>query len=579
MRACWGALTSTGGPAQASAVIKTRSTLSSPGPTGPRARPAPGTLARLTSLGRPAIMGVLNVTPDSLLRWRPLSRSAARDRACPADGRRRRRHPRYRCGIHPPLWRRVAVSREEELRRLAPVLPAVVALGVPVSIDTMKAGGRRLGARAGRRHRQRRLGPAARPRHGARGRRARRAGHHHAQSRHRRSDHRHHGRHRRLLRLARSTSRNAPASRATTIVLDPGIGFGKTPEQSMHAIAGSASFKHSACRSWSAPRASASSTRCRLSPPDRADRRLDRQPPDGGRRTAPRSSAPTTSPRPCRRCASPPPSGAPDDRPRLRQRARAARLSRRDAARGQGRADLQARSRARPRSRRQASRSDKLADTVGYDQVVDVASQAFCAKRYRLVEAAAGAVADAMLDRFPQVDGGAGHGSQAACADRRHLRRRRRHHLRRARAWLRRCWRSAAMSADVRDNARPRDRRALRAAATIRLLARSSDYRTPPWGVDDQPPFVNLCIAVDDRRCRRTRCWRARKRSSAPSAATARTSGAGGRARSTSTSWPMTTLPRRAGPDAAASARCSNAPSCWCRSPRSPVSASLPAFA
>ena len=29
-----------------------------------------------------------------------------------------------------------------------------------------------------------------------------------------------------------------------------------------------------------------------------------------------------------------------------------------------------------------------------------------------------------------------------------------------------------------------------------RLLARSSDYRTPPWGVTDQPPFVNAVIAV-----------------------------------------------------------------------------------
>ena len=48
-----------------------------------------------------------------------------------------------------------------------------------------------------------------------------------------------------------------------------------------------------------------------------------------------------------------------------------------------------------------ASRSDKLADTVGYDQVVEVASKAFCARRYRLVEAAAGAVAEAVLDRFP----------------------------------------------------------------------------------------------------------------------------------------------------------------------------------
>ncbi|SRR6266545_7593895 len=31
----------------------------------------------------------------------------------------------------------------------------------------------------------------------------------------------------------------------------------------------------------------------------------------------------------------------------------------------------------------------------------------------------------------------------------------------------------------------------------VRLFARSSHYRTPPWGVTDQPPFVNLCIAVE----------------------------------------------------------------------------------
>jgi 7,8-dihydroneopterin aldolase/epimerase/oxygenase len=51
----------------------------------------------------------------------------------------------------------------------------------------------------------------------------------------------------------------------------------------------------------------------------------------------------------------------------------------------------------------EASRSDKLAHTVGYDQVVSVASQAFCGRRYRLVEAAAGAVAAAVLNRFRQV--------------------------------------------------------------------------------------------------------------------------------------------------------------------------------
>jgi 2-amino-4-hydroxy-6-hydroxymethyldihydropteridine diphosphokinase len=31
----------------------------------------------------------------------------------------------------------------------------------------------------------------------------------------------------------------------------------------------------------------------------------------------------------------------------------------------------------------------------------------------------------------------------------------------------------------------------------VRLLTRSSDYRTPPWGVADQPPFVNLAVAVE----------------------------------------------------------------------------------
>ena len=31
----------------------------------------------------------------------------------------------------------------------------------------------------------------------------------------------------------------------------------------------------------------------------------------------------------------------------------------------------------------------------------------------------------------------------------------------------------------------------------MRLLARSSDYRTPPWGLADQPAFVNLAIAIE----------------------------------------------------------------------------------
>jgi 2-amino-4-hydroxy-6-hydroxymethyldihydropteridine diphosphokinase len=31
----------------------------------------------------------------------------------------------------------------------------------------------------------------------------------------------------------------------------------------------------------------------------------------------------------------------------------------------------------------------------------------------------------------------------------------------------------------------------------LRLLARSADYRTPPWGVTEQPAFVNCCLRID----------------------------------------------------------------------------------
>lgn len=50
-----------------------------------------------------------------------------------------------------------------------------------------------------------------------------------------------------------------------------------------------------------------------------------------------------------------------------------------------------------------ASRSDKLADTISYQDVVSAAEQAFTGRRCRLVEAAAGAVADAVLKSFTRV--------------------------------------------------------------------------------------------------------------------------------------------------------------------------------
>ena len=49
---------------------------------------------------------------------------------------------------------------------------------------------------------------------------------------------------------------------------------------------------------------------------------------------------------------------------------------------------------------------------------------------------------------------------------------------------------------DVRDTL-DRAVRAFCDGREVRLLARSSDYRTPPWGVADQPSFVNLCIAIE----------------------------------------------------------------------------------
>lgn len=50
-----------------------------------------------------------------------------------------------------------------------------------------------------------------------------------------------------------------------------------------------------------------------------------------------------------------------------------------------------------------AARSDKVIDTVSYDKVVECIAEAFCSERHRLIEAAAGCVADAVLAAFPRV--------------------------------------------------------------------------------------------------------------------------------------------------------------------------------
>jgi dihydroneopterin aldolase len=50
-----------------------------------------------------------------------------------------------------------------------------------------------------------------------------------------------------------------------------------------------------------------------------------------------------------------------------------------------------------------AAVSDKVVDTVSYASIVEAVTRAFTAKSYRLVEAAAGAVADEVLSTFPRI--------------------------------------------------------------------------------------------------------------------------------------------------------------------------------
>jgi dihydroneopterin aldolase len=51
----------------------------------------------------------------------------------------------------------------------------------------------------------------------------------------------------------------------------------------------------------------------------------------------------------------------------------------------------------------ESSRTDHLSDTVSYANVVTTAAAAFKNKNYKLLERAAGAVADAILAAFPRI--------------------------------------------------------------------------------------------------------------------------------------------------------------------------------
>jgi dihydropteroate synthase len=107
--------------------------------TGQPASTNPAPVARLLVHGRPAIMGILNVTPDSFSdggRFLDPQRAIDHARQMVDQGA-----DILDVGAEStrPYGGAVAVSPEEELLRLEPILPIITSLGVPVSIDTMKA--------------------------------------------------------------------------------------------------------------------------------------------------------------------------------------------------------------------------------------------------------------------------------------------------------------------------------------------------------------------------------------------------------------------------------------------------------
>jgi dihydropteroate synthase len=88
------------------------------------------------ALDRPLVMGVVNVTPDSFYdggRYAAASAAVEHARRLAAEGA-----DLLDVGGESTRPGSTGVDAEEELRRVLPVLDSVIALGVPVSVDTTK---------------------------------------------------------------------------------------------------------------------------------------------------------------------------------------------------------------------------------------------------------------------------------------------------------------------------------------------------------------------------------------------------------------------------------------------------------
>jgi dihydropteroate synthase len=105
----------------------------------PEQNPGPTALSGLLGLGRPLVMGILNVTPDSFSdggKFLDPATAIAHAKAMAGQGADLldigAESTRPYGGMQP-------VGADDEKARLRDVLPAVVKLGLPVSIDTIKA--------------------------------------------------------------------------------------------------------------------------------------------------------------------------------------------------------------------------------------------------------------------------------------------------------------------------------------------------------------------------------------------------------------------------------------------------------
>src|SRR5690606_1425798 len=99
---------------------------------------AAGALGRLLAKPRPLMMGILNITPDSFSD----GGSFIDPQAAVAHARRMIAEGADIIDVGAestrPYGGAQPVTLKDELARLAPILPAVIALGAPVSIDTIK---------------------------------------------------------------------------------------------------------------------------------------------------------------------------------------------------------------------------------------------------------------------------------------------------------------------------------------------------------------------------------------------------------------------------------------------------------